>query len=376
MENPLLYVDIPCRSEIEKLVSSRASLCVTIYVRTTPVTQDIGASRIAFKNLSQQACEQLEAAGLPKREISAINQSLEDVLDDDAFWATQANSLAVFATPGSVATYRLANHVPDQVHVSDRFHLQPLLRAVTFPHNAFILVLSENGAALHQLDASGEPVQLRVPDMPKSAADSAGKASLNDCSPSGRIHGSEGQNVRLRQYVRAVDQALRHVLAGQTRPLIIAATDPLASMFRQGTTYPHLAPGEIKGNAERMNAVELASAARSVLDELYRTDVQAVKELYARRSSEGRATADVAQAARAATLGAIDTLLFDMDADETGTISAEDGRVSFGAAGPHTYGIVDEIAGRALTSGARVMAVRKADLPDGQMLAAVLRYPV
>lgn len=372
----MLYVDIPTRTEIEKLVSARANLCVTIYVRTMPLTQEIGASRIAFKNLSHQASEQLEAAGVPKREITAIAESLADILDDDAFWATQANSLAVFATSGSVATYRLANHIPDQVHVSDRFHIQPLLRAVTFPHNAFILVLGENGVALHQLDASGEPVHLRVPDMPKSAADSAGKSTLNDRSHSGRIHGSEGQNVRLRQYVRAVDQALRHVLTGQTRPLIIAATDPLASMFRQGTTYPHVAPGEIKGNAERMTPSELAAAARSVLDEVYRTQVLEVKELYARRSAEGRATADVAQAARAATLGAIDTLLFDMDAEETGTIDAEDGRVSFAAPGPHSYGIVDEIAGRALTSGARVLAVRKADLPDGQALAAVLRYPV
>ncbi len=372
----MLYVDIPSRIEIEKLVATRANLCVTIYVKTTPLTQEIGASRIAFKNLCHEAVEQLAAGGVGKRDTATIGESLADILDDEAFWDMQANSLAVFATPQGTVTYRMANHIPDQVHVSDRFHIQPLLRAVTFPHNAFILVLGENGVALHQLDASGEPVHLRVPDMPKSAADAAGKSTLNDRSHSGRIHGSEGQNVRLRQYVRVVDQALRHVLTGQTRPLIIAATNPLASMFRQATTYPHLAPGEIKGNAERMTPAELAAGARIVLDELYRTQVSEVKELYDRRSAEGRATADVAQAARAATLGAIDTLVFDMDADETGNIDGEDGRVTFGPAGPHTYGIVDEIAGRALASGARVLAVRKADLPDGQSLAAILRYPV
>ena len=52
------------------------------------------------------------------------------------------------------------------------------------------------------------------------------------------------------------------MLAGRDRPLIIAATDPLASMFRQANTYPHLAPGEIKGNAERMTPSELAAGAR------------------------------------------------------------------------------------------------------------------
>ena len=97
-----------------------------------------------------------------------------------------------------------------------------------------------------------------------------------------------------------------------------------------------------------------------------------MKALYVKREAEGRATADVAQAARAATFGAIDTLLFDMDASEAGTISEEDGSVTFGKPGPGTYGIVDEIAGRALATGAKVMAVRKPDLPAGD---AALGHP-
>jgi hypothetical protein len=101
-----------------------------------------------------------------------------------------------------------------------------------------------------------------------------------------------------------------------------------------------------------------------------------MKALYVKREAEGRATADVAQAARAATFGAIDTLLFDMDASEAGTISEADGSVAFGKPGPGTYGIVDEIAGRALATGAKVMAVRKPDLPAGEAVSAILRYPI
>ena len=43
--------------------------------------------------------------------------------------------------------------------------------------------------------------------------------------------------------------------------------------------------------------------------------------------------------------------------------------------GRDSYGVVDEIAGRALVAGARVLGVRKPDIPDGASLAAVLRYP-
>jgi hypothetical protein len=40
------------------------------------------------------------------------------------------------------------------------------------------------------------------------------------------------------------------------------------------------------------------------------------------------------------------------------------------------YDVLDEIAGRALLSGAKVYAVRRADMPGGAALAAILRYAV
>jgi hypothetical protein len=60
-----------------------------------------------------------------------------------------------------------------------------------------------------------------------------------------------------------------------------------------------------------------------------------------------------------------------------GTVDEAGGRVTF-ADGPSakTYGIVGEIAGGALLGGARVLAVRKEDIPGRAHLAAILRYPV
>lgn len=373
----MLHLDLPSLAEIVQLSKVRSGAAVSVYVRTTPLTQEIGASRIALKNLAREAVGQLERAGVGKLDIQSIDEAIGDLAGDDGFWAEQAHSLAVLATPESLRTYRLANRIGDQVHVADRFHLQPLLRAVTFPHTAFVLVLAEGAVRLHEVEAEGEPVPVRVPDLPKDASDALNKATLNDRSPSGRIHGSEGQNVRLRQYVRIVDKALRHVLAGRQRPLIIAAADPLASLFRQANSYPHLAPGTIKGNAEHMSPGDLAAAARRVLDDLYTEEIAGLKALYEKREAEGRATADVAQAARAATFGAVDTLLFDMDANLPGTVADSDGKVVFAdAEGAGNYGVLDEIAGRALASGARVMAVRANDLPERSPVAAILRYPV
>lgn len=87
--------------------------------------------------------------------------------------------------------------------------------------------------------------------------------------------------------------------------------------------------------------------------------------------------AEIAQAARAATFGAIDTLIVDMDVVVPGTLDEESGEVAFAESpGANTYDVVDEIVSRALKSGARVVAARKDDLPGKGALAAILRYAI
>jgi hypothetical protein len=98
----MLYVDIPTRDDIVHLGKQRADACVSIYLETTPQTQHIGAARIEFANLARQAQQQLEAVGFDKRTGAAIDQQLQELGSDDGFWAHQAHSLCVFATPDSV----------------------------------------------------------------------------------------------------------------------------------------------------------------------------------------------------------------------------------------------------------------------------------
>jgi len=53
-----------------------------------------------------------------------------------------------------------------------------------------------------------------------------------------------------------------------------------------------------------------------------------------------------------------------------------EGKVSFASsAGAGSYDVIDEIAGRAILTGAKVLSARKADLPEEAPLAAILRYP-
>ena len=372
----MLHVDIPSRSDIERLVSVRAPACVSVYLPTTPLTQEAQQDRIELKNLGRRALDQLRAQDADRRAVAAIEEAIDDLVDDDEFWRFQANSLAVLVTPDTSLTFRLPNRLEPLVEVSDRFHIKPLLRCITVPQTAFVLALAQGGVRVVEVSGDMPAVKVKVDDLPRDAASAVGKASILDRSPSRRIQGSEGQKVRLRQYARRVDHALRDLLGGRETPLILAATAPLDSIFRSVNTYPHLAADGIGGSPEGLSDAELAQASRRILDGLFRAELEKVHRLFETRAGQQRITTDLADAARAATAGAVAVLLVDIDEVVPGLID-EEGRVDLRETAPaRAYGVVDQIAARSLLTGARVLGVRRADIPGGGSLAAVLRYPL
>ncbi|HKN93878.1 MAG TPA: hypothetical protein VJU60_06085, partial [Thermoleophilaceae bacterium] len=324
-----LHTDIPTHAEVERLLGERDGPRVSIYLATTPITPDADANRIELKNLGAEAADQLEAAGADRATVLEFREALEELLDDEDFWAEQSHSLALFASADGMRTFRLPNRLTSEVEVADRFYVKPLLRAITFPQAAFVLAIAAGSVRLVEIAREGPAFTVDVPGLPSDAASAAGKASITERSPIRRLQGSEGQKVRLRQYARKVDQALRGVLTGLELPLILAAARPLGDIFRSVNTYPHLVDAGITGNPENQSDEELAAAARPVLDELYDRELAALRERFGLANSRGLASSDVATVARAATQGAVDTLLVDIDEKMPGEVDDETGAVTF-----------------------------------------------
>jgi Bacterial archaeo-eukaryotic release factor family 11 len=361
-----LHTDMPTRSAVERLLTARDALSVSIYLPTTPVTQDAQAERIELKNLAAEAAQQLARAGADRREVAEVREAIDELVADDDFWAEQARTLAVFASPGHLETFRLPSQLPNVVEVADRFYVKPLLRATTFPQAAFVLALASGSVRLIEITRDGAPFVVDVPGLPKDAASAARRGSIAE---------REGEKLLLRQFARKVDHALRHVLTGLDVPLILAATEPLASIFRSLNSYPHLVDPGIRESPEHATEEELADTARTVLDEVYASELAAVRDLFDLRFSQGRASTDLATVARAATYAAVDTLLVDIDDKVPGEVDEESGAITLSDEDDAvSYGVIDEIARRVLLSGGRVLALRRPDVPGGGSLAAILRY--
>jgi len=392
----MLHIDIPTLEEFKALAQIKGETCVSLYLPTSPLGTSAKFNRIAFKDLAKEALSQLKEAGIDKDKIAVFEEQFDrlagaehDVQDEDkirkrqrakpdpieSFWRYQANGLAVLTTSGTMRTFRLPNPPKPLAEVADRLHLTPLIRAMTSPHDIFVLALAEESVRLVHAFANFPPQRLQVPDLPKNAEEATRRPSFHVRAPRRRLQNLEGEKVLLQQYVRKVEHAIYSVLAGRNAPLVLAAEEPLASMFRSLNTYTRLADEIIEGNPEERTDAELEDAAIPILDRLYSRELKAVIARYDELKPR-HATTDVSYAAHAATAGAIDQLLVDLDAVVPGLVSDIDGSVTYSASDDaETYSVVDEVARRALYTGARVMGARKEELPDHAPLTAILRYP-
>ena len=369
----MLYVSIPTREEFLRLTEMRSDICVSIYLKTTPLPQDILASRIELDNQVKKVFAQLQESGADKKRLEALENEIFWLLNDDDFWAFHANSLVILASPDFIRTYRMANEIETQIEISDRFFLKPLLRALTFPQTAYILALSENEVRLVEFFTSGHPEIISLPDMPKDALSAVGKSSLTASLHSmSHENGSRGKTLRQGKYIRKIDEALRPLLLHSDVPLILVSTEPLASLFRSTFSLPNLVEGTVSVSPDRIGLTELVASARPLLDAHYARELKSIKELFEERQGQDRVATDLADIAKAATYGMVSLLLVDFDAlvkgsiDEAGTLSFSDN--------PDAYGVIDEIVKRSLACGAKVMAVRKDDMIGGTGAAAILRY--
>jgi hypothetical protein len=358
-----MHIDIPTQAQLASLLDERAEACVSIYLPTSPLPQEADAARIEFKNLAAEALRQLDGD-------ASVREQLESLESDDAFWSYLATSLAVFATPTSLRTFRLPNRLVSLVEVSDRFHLKPLLRSVTFPQAALVLALSAGSVRVIEVAGEAPAEELTVPDLPADL-----ESTLSERPHLGRFQSGDGDKLRLRQYARAIERAIRPLLG--ELPLILAAAEPLASIYRSVDASPNLLEQGIAGNPEHRTAAELAADARPILDALYASELVEVRRRFERRATMGRGATDLTDVARAATFGAVDTLMTDIDQVMPGFVDADSGAVTLDADGDAAnYGVVDEIARRVLSSGGRVLALRRDDIPAEGGVAAILRYPV
>ena len=371
------YIDVPTHDEILRLASIREPACVSIYVHAAAGPDASDTARIEVNTRLRSATGLLEAAGTDADIIESIRAAVESLLVERDFWRRDTRTLAIFVNGTSLVSFHLANRLLGLTEVSDRFAITPVLRATTFSHSAFVLALSQNAVRLIEVSPASPASEIVVPDLPHDLETTVALDLTNDRQTLAHLRTSEDPKVRMRQFSQAVDRALRPIVADSNRPLILAAAEPLASIYRSVSSYARLGEEMITGNPEQKSALELAASATPILDAAHAAELATQIARFHESTSRGLADDTLTGVSLAATSRAIDTLFVDIDHRLPGRIDELTGIITGNEVESEAaYDIIDEIVRRALSSDASIFAVRGSEVPGSGPVAAILQFPV
>ena len=176
---------------------------------------------------------------------------------------------------------------------------------------------------------------------------------------------------RVLRYFRKVNRALREVLAGERAPMVLAAVDHLAPLWRRVNTYPHLVAPVFAGSPEELGLHELHARVWAVVEPLFLRAQDEAAARYHELAGTGLTSRDPREIVPAAKEGRIEVLF---TARHTTGVGGMRG-------GPPPNGeralrdVLELAAVTTLLEGGTVSAPPAEALPEGGSAAAVLRYP-
>ena len=378
-------MDVVPRADLERLALQGAGPCVSVFLPTHRSGPEVRQGPIRLKNLLRQATEALQGDGVRAPEIDRLLAPLWRVVDDGLFWQYQSDGLALYSRPGWWRALRVPLDLPELAVVADRFQVSPLLPLLTSDGHFFVLALSQNEIRLlegtrdrlEEVDLPGVPLGVRdalqgeegQKQLQLYVADRGGVAARGIFHG----HGSAGdvQEERVLQYLRKVDRALGEVLAGERAPMVLAAVEHLAPLWREVTTYPHLVDDILAGNPEALGPHELHARAWAVVEPLFRQAQHEAAARYDQLAGTGLTSQDPREIIQAAQHGRIDALFA---AQHPAGPSADGSGVPVSDEGSGLQDLRELATVTTLTKGGTVYMLPASEIPGGGGAAAVFRY--
>ena len=376
--------------ELQKFLPAQTGWHVSLYMPTKYKGQDTEQNRIRFKNLLQEAEQRLLSKELRTPDVRKMLNPARQLLEKPGFWRHQSHGLAVFLTAETFDYYRLTVSFEELVVISDNFHIKPLLPFFASDGHFYILALSQNQVRLmegthHSVD------EINLEDMPESMAEAlqyerfikdtqvhTGPSTARHGDRAGMYHGhdpSDEDKNRILRWFQKIDDALPSLLLGEQSPMVLAGVEFLFPLYKQANSYPALVEKGIPGNPEELKPEELHAQAWPLVAPIFRQAQENAAARYYQLSDTEQTTTEVEETVLAAHYGRVADLFVPLGVQIWGMYDPQENLVHIHEEKqPGDRDLLDLAAIETILKGGTVFAVEQDQVPDGQTLAAVLRY--
>ena len=378
---------------VQELIDDRGAPRVSIFLPTHERGPETKQDPIRLSNLLDEAQSVLEE-GDSGRGADGILSPARALLKDEDFWQHQSRGLALFLSPDGMRRHRVPIDLREKVVVSERFHVKPLLPLLTGDGRFHVLALSQ--ARVRLFDASRDSIRaIDLHDVPESLRDvvgydwkesslqfysSSAGARSNVAGPGVMFHGhgsaKDDTKPEVRKYIQAVDRGIMGLLPDRNRPLVLAAVEYVAAMFRATSKYPNITDQIVEGSPDRLSPEELRDAAWGIVEPQFQAGRDAATTRYRELGggSKGHTSDELETIVPAAFAGRVQTLFVARDVEQWGRFDPETTQLLLH--GKRVNGdddLLDVAAAETLVRDGEIYALDAEDMP-GSPIAAIFRY--
>jgi hypothetical protein len=387
-------MDVVARETIAELVDANPARALSLFLPTHRAGPDsrpyAEEDVIRWKNQLREAEQALRESGATSRETDQLLAPARQRTDDVSFWKYQSDGLAAFAAPGQFRTFRVPLRFDPLVVVSRRFHVTPLVPLLTGDGIFYVLALSQGSVRV--LQGTRDSVsEVAVPAMPANA-DEALRFDISERqlqyrgigrTGGGRrtalFHGhgdTDDSKEQILRFCQQVDRAFAAMLHGGNTPVVLAAVDYVAAIYRQASTLPRLLDTAVIGNPDDASAADLHARAWPIVEPALRSDRDEALTRYHELSATTLTTRDLARTVVAAHDGQVDVLFVERGAQSWGTYNQGTREVTFDhQPQPSHEDLVNTATVRTILTNGSVFVLEPDDVPGGGPVAALFRYP-
>lgn len=376
--------------EIQKLAKYKDQTAVSIYMASRG--SEFADNRSYLKQLLSSARDELSQFASFKDKHEALYPAYR-LLHDREWWRFVDAGVAIFSMKDKVFAYHLSEEPDEEIVVSNRFHILPLLKYLNQRGSFYVLALSAKNTRLMHCDGE-DMLELSVPNMPRSVTDltiredhvlqhreqHSSRPKLRDTLTALREGGKRAikrqqKDVLESEYLKQIHNSVHGILSRNHEPLVLAGLQRVTALYRKIDGGPYIYKENIAANPDRLSNLELRDRARLLLGEYFAKSELKAQSQFLRLSvaRPDKVVFGLKNVLKSVYQGRVQAIFVNRDSRQWGKIMQTNVEIHNRRHHGDTD-LLDVAASETVKRKGNVFTLEPSDLPTGSNVAAILRY--
>lgn len=372
------------REDILNLASKEQNVCISIFLPTHKMGEEVQQDPIRLKNLLSKATDQLKEYEVKQRKIEKLLEEPRKLLDKPSFWRHNDKGLALFISEDEFEYYRIPHSFKERVMVEDHFLITPLIPMISKEGSFCVLALSQKNVRLLKCTrADVEEIELQdapttMDEFKKFDVFEKNLKAAGSTGSENMFHGWGDGSVEtdyVKNYLKTIENDVTGILRKRNDPLILAGIDEAIAEYRKVNHYSRLMDQTIAGNPDPKSDEEIKDEGWNIIESYFLKDMYDDIERFGHLSGSDKQSDNLTQIVEAAYYGKVDSLFVPIGEHSWGWFDIERDVVHH-SKGPKNgeHDLINMAAIKTLTQSGNVYALDKDEMPSDSSIAAIFRY--